>query len=339
MRAIYDTLTALNEDGELSPYLAKSVEPNDDFTEWTITLREGVKFHDGADLDRPGRQEQPRRLPRRGTRLAAPLLFTFMLAQHRHRVGVDPLTVPVTDQGAVGRLPGLPLQEPLGIIGQAQLDDKENCDSNLIGTGPFELASWTRTRSSSPAQPRLLADRPRRRALPVRRRHRVPGRSPTARSAVNALERRRCEHHPHHRRRGHRRHAHRPARTPATSTCWCPRTTPRSLPPAQHRQAAVRRHPDAPAIAQGLDREELNETQNNGLPTMANGPFATDSRLRRGPRLPGVRPAAARSSSRVRGRRRQGVVHATTDPDAGPGALRRAHPAGGRRRSASTSRS
>ena len=34
----------------MEPWLAESVEPNEDSTVWTITLREGVKFHDGTDL-------------------------------------------------------------------------------------------------------------------------------------------------------------------------------------------------------------------------------------------------------------------------------------------------
>jgi len=41
--AVYDTLMVPNSKGEFVPYLAKSVEPNDDFTEWTITLRPGIK--------------------------------------------------------------------------------------------------------------------------------------------------------------------------------------------------------------------------------------------------------------------------------------------------------
>ena len=32
------------------PYLAKSVTPNADNTVWTITLRDGIKFHDGTPL-------------------------------------------------------------------------------------------------------------------------------------------------------------------------------------------------------------------------------------------------------------------------------------------------
>src|SRR5690606_28897583 len=49
-RTVYDTLTRPNAEGEAEPWLAESVEPNDDFTEWTIALRDGVKFHDGTDL-------------------------------------------------------------------------------------------------------------------------------------------------------------------------------------------------------------------------------------------------------------------------------------------------
>src|SRR5690349_16524398 len=49
--AIYDTLVVPNTKNEMVPYLAKSVEPNADFTEWKITLRDGVTFHDGTPLD------------------------------------------------------------------------------------------------------------------------------------------------------------------------------------------------------------------------------------------------------------------------------------------------
>ncbi len=39
------------DSGNVRPILATSCEPNDDLTAWTCALREGVKFHDGSDLD------------------------------------------------------------------------------------------------------------------------------------------------------------------------------------------------------------------------------------------------------------------------------------------------
>ena len=51
IRNIFDSLTLPNEDGSWSPYLAESVEPNADFTEWRVSARAGVLFHDGTPFD------------------------------------------------------------------------------------------------------------------------------------------------------------------------------------------------------------------------------------------------------------------------------------------------
>ena len=48
--AVFDTLAASDADGNPVPYLAESFTPNADFTEWTVTLRPNVKFHDGTAL-------------------------------------------------------------------------------------------------------------------------------------------------------------------------------------------------------------------------------------------------------------------------------------------------
>jgi peptide/nickel transport system substrate-binding protein len=48
--SIYDPLLRRDENGEHQPYLAESFEVNDELTEWTIKLREGVQFHDGEPL-------------------------------------------------------------------------------------------------------------------------------------------------------------------------------------------------------------------------------------------------------------------------------------------------
>lgn len=51
MRSVFDPLLLPDEDGVPSPNLAASAEPNDDYTVWTITVREGITFHDGTPLD------------------------------------------------------------------------------------------------------------------------------------------------------------------------------------------------------------------------------------------------------------------------------------------------
>lgn len=47
---VYELLYYRNTDGTYTPWLATDYEVNDDATEWTFTLREGVKFHDGTDF-------------------------------------------------------------------------------------------------------------------------------------------------------------------------------------------------------------------------------------------------------------------------------------------------
>lgn len=49
---IVESLLAYEVGGvEVVPSLAEDYESNDELTEWTFTLREGVTFHDGSDLD------------------------------------------------------------------------------------------------------------------------------------------------------------------------------------------------------------------------------------------------------------------------------------------------
>ncbi len=50
-RAITDSLFITDSDGQIQPYLVESFEPNADFTEWTMTIRDGITFHDGTPLD------------------------------------------------------------------------------------------------------------------------------------------------------------------------------------------------------------------------------------------------------------------------------------------------
>jgi peptide/nickel transport system substrate-binding protein len=51
-QSLMEPLFILNyETGEIEPWLGVEMEPNDDLTVWTLTLREGVKWQDGEDFN------------------------------------------------------------------------------------------------------------------------------------------------------------------------------------------------------------------------------------------------------------------------------------------------
>lgn len=50
-RAVYDPLAMVLADGTVVPYLAESIVPNKTYTQWTITLRPNLVFHDGTPCD------------------------------------------------------------------------------------------------------------------------------------------------------------------------------------------------------------------------------------------------------------------------------------------------
>jgi peptide/nickel transport system substrate-binding protein len=143
-RTLYDTLTAPNEQGEIEPFLAESVEPNADYTEWTITIRDGIKFSDGTVLDAQlvadnlnayaGKYEKRK-----------PLLFVFVFLDVDTITAPDAKTVVVKTKKPWVAFPWfLWSSSRLGIMGRAQLDAAStDCANKLVGTGPFTLDHWT----------------------------------------------------------------------------------------------------------------------------------------------------------------------------------------------------
>ncbi len=137
--AIFDPLVHINGDGVVEPYLAESLEPNSDLTEWTLKVREGVKFHDGSDLN------------------AEVLLWNY---QTLHDVAssttdtsmidaveiVDDYTIVYKLNEANAAFPDR-LRNPLGWPISQEAYEELGADAlgeNPVGTGPFMFKQWTR---------------------------------------------------------------------------------------------------------------------------------------------------------------------------------------------------
>ncbi len=141
--AVYDTLTVPNGKGVATPYLAKSVTPNANFTQWTIALRPGVNFQDGTPLNAAAVKLNLDTYRGAPTGVAADEgpLFTIYLKFIQDVSVVDPMTVQVTLSTPVADFPAyLYSTGRMGMMAPAQLNG--NCSTNMIGTGPFKLQSY-----------------------------------------------------------------------------------------------------------------------------------------------------------------------------------------------------
>ncbi len=141
-RSIYDTLTVPDGEGGFQPFLAESVEPNADYTRWTIALRDGVTFHDGtpltAEVVKNNLDAYRGQYPGRSA-----LLFLFILQDIARVDVVDDLSLVVTTTRPWVSFPSfLYSSGRMGIVAQAQLDDPDGCARDLVGTGPFRLREW-----------------------------------------------------------------------------------------------------------------------------------------------------------------------------------------------------
>jgi peptide/nickel transport system substrate-binding protein len=133
--AVFDPLATMEEDGTVVPYLAESIEPNADFTEWTIKVRDGVQFHDGTPLTSEAVKAT---LDGHATSIVTKDAVRAITGTEI----VDPLTVKVSMSQPWAQFP-YTLTTQVGYIpAPSMLADPEGA-FHPVGTGPFVFESWT----------------------------------------------------------------------------------------------------------------------------------------------------------------------------------------------------
>jgi peptide/nickel transport system substrate-binding protein len=142
-RTVYEPLTIGGTDGEPHPYLLESFSANEDFTVWTLVVRQGIKFHDGTDFNADAVAFNLDR-----TRNSALVAKAVQPIQSIASDGASTVTVTMSSPW---RAFAVYLQSQLGLIGsptwiQAAVDAQAAGDTSLItqpvGTGPFVFESY-----------------------------------------------------------------------------------------------------------------------------------------------------------------------------------------------------
>lgn len=137
--AIYDPLMARSATGEVEPYLAESLEPNDELTEWTLTLRPDVTFHDGTPFNAEAVRYNLQLAQEPGSLLAGLVDQVEAFEVTGELTGVYRL---VETNAA---FPDVLTQTPgIMISPTAHQADPVGYGDDPVGTGPFEFVSWNR---------------------------------------------------------------------------------------------------------------------------------------------------------------------------------------------------
>ncbi|WP_195210322.1 ABC transporter substrate-binding protein [Actinomarinicola tropica] len=139
-RAVFDSIAVRGADGEIHPHLAESIEANEGSTEWTVTLRDGITFHDGTPLDAEAVKRNFDEYLNTETSTVAGSIT------HVQEVRVDgPLTYTYVLSEPDAAFPDL-LTGTIGypFSNEACAAAGQDCGSQPVGAGPFRFVSWQR---------------------------------------------------------------------------------------------------------------------------------------------------------------------------------------------------
>jgi peptide/nickel transport system substrate-binding protein len=140
--SLFEWVAVLGPDLEPKLHLAESIEANSTGSEWTIRLRQGIKWHDGKPVT------------------ADDLKYTFVYAANPKTGAPASSITALMDVKRIKKLDErtvrIPMKEPVGDLPSlissttwALIQDGTTSFDKPIGTGPFRFESWARGQRST----------------------------------------------------------------------------------------------------------------------------------------------------------------------------------------------
>lgn len=146
-RILYDGLVYQDEQGAISPWLAKAWEISADGTVYTFHLRDDVTFSDGTRFNAEAVRVNLEHMRDPATK--SPLAAAYIAPYLRGRV-VDEYTFEATLREPYSAFLDVLAQSWLSMISPRQiLEDPKSIAEKPIGSGPFVLQSYTREQGAS----------------------------------------------------------------------------------------------------------------------------------------------------------------------------------------------
>ncbi len=146
--AIFDTLVVIDAEGQWQNNLSESWTPNDDFTSWDMTLREGITFSDGEPFNAAAVVAT---VDAFFSDPLTSLVFAPAFDAETPVELIDDLTVRFNASTPNAQLPTY-FAEQIGMIGSpawlAARNDDPSLDQMPIGAGPFVIEERVQDRST-----------------------------------------------------------------------------------------------------------------------------------------------------------------------------------------------
>jgi ABC-type transport system substrate-binding protein len=136
--SFYEPLVAVGPDYNLVPQLAEVIQPNDDYTQWTLHLRDGVMFHDGTPCDAEAVKANLE-ASRNGIGALGLKIIDSIEA-------VDPRTVVISMNAPWSAFPGA-IAGQAGYMAAPRTLADGSASTRPVGTGPYVFSEWVPDRS------------------------------------------------------------------------------------------------------------------------------------------------------------------------------------------------